>query len=164
MTLDILWIWLLELINDNCLLIINLTLTKVVIKLWSMGYDIVNDFGYSFSKWVCVYFECLCTCSLINQLTIPPYPWGSLEPIPADSWPEAGCTLVCLLVYLTYRGKQPFMLTFTPTGNLESPVNLTCICAEGGNQRIWRTLIQAQGRTCKHHTEILNLLAVMWQW
>ncbi len=31
------------------------------------------------------------------------------------------------ITWLTCRDKQPFTLTFTPTGNLETPVNLSCI-------------------------------------
>ncbi len=45
---------------------------------------------------------------------------GGVEPIPADTWREQRRLLI---TGLTYRDKQPFKLTFTPT-NLESPINL----------------------------------------
>ncbi len=34
----------------------------------------------------------------------------------------------------TYRDKQPFILTFTPTGNLESPINQTCMSLDCGRK------------------------------
>ncbi len=35
---------------------------------------------------------------------------------------------------LTYRDTQPLTLTFTPTGNLESPINLTCMSLDCGRK------------------------------
>ncbi len=50
-----------------------------------------------------------------------------LEPIPTDIGQGRGApwTSHQFIARLTYRDKQPFTLTVTPTGNLESPVNLT---------------------------------------
>ncbi|XP_049444776.1 uncharacterized protein LOC125896339 isoform X2 [Epinephelus fuscoguttatus] len=51
---------------------------------------------------------------------------GGLEPIPATSGERQGTpwTGRQTIAGLTHRDKQPFTLTFTPTDNLESPINL----------------------------------------
>lgn len=47
---------------------------------------------------------------------------GDLEPIPADSEQEAGYNLNKSPVH--YGVDEQITLTFTPTGHLESPINL----------------------------------------
>ncbi len=62
-----------------------------------------------------------------HSFSVTAYPLqGGLEPIPVDigrgrGSPRTSCQFI---TGLTYSGKQPLTLTFTPTGNLESPVNL----------------------------------------
>ncbi|XP_060781597.1 prolyl endopeptidase-like isoform X2 [Neoarius graeffei] len=47
---------------------------------------------------------------------------------------------------LTHRHRQPFTLTFTPTVNLESPVNLTCMSLDcGGNRSTRRKPTRTRG-------------------
>ena len=93
---------------------------------------------------------------------LPLYPFkgrgGSLEPIPANIGREAGYTLDRSPAYrrATYRDKQPFTLTFTPTVNLESPMNLTPFCMSldcGRKPENPERTHAYTGRTCKLHTE-----------
>ena len=50
--------------------------------------------------------------------------------------------------------KQPFTLTFTPTGNLESIINLTCMSLDCGRKPEYSQRTHANTRrTCKLHTE-----------
>ncbi len=54
----------------------------------------------------------------------------------------------------TYRDRQPLTLTFTPTGNLESPVNLTCMSLGCGRKPEYPEKTHAgTRRSCKLHTE-----------
>ncbi len=47
--------------------------------------------------------------------------------------------------WLTHRDRQTFKLTFTPTGNSESPINLTCTLGTvGGNRSSRRKPTQTQ--------------------
>ena len=47
---------------------------------------------------------------------------------------------------LTHRDRQPLTLTFTPTGNSESPINLhACLWTVGGSRRTWREPTQTRG-------------------
>ncbi len=74
--------------------------------------------------------------SLIYSWSVTVYPLqgcGGLESIPADigRWQGTPWTSQRLITELTYRDKQPFMLTFTPMGNLESHLHVF------GLERTW---------------------------
>ncbi|XP_061609617.1 protein angel homolog 2 isoform X2 [Phyllopteryx taeniolatus] len=70
---------------------------------------------------------------------------GEPEPIPAVIGQEAGYTLNWLPANRrAHRNKQPFALTFTPTGNLESPIH-ACFWDVGGNRSARRKRTQARG-------------------
>ena len=76
----------------------------------------------------------------IHPLSVTAYPiqgrGGRLEPIPADIWRRQGTpwTGHQTITGLTHRDRQSFTLTFTPTGNLESTVNLTCMSLDCGRK------------------------------
>jgi len=83
---------------------------------------------------------------------LPLYPFkgrgGSLEPIPADIGWEAGYTLDRTPAYHS--------ATFTPTVNLESPMNLTPFCMSldcGRKPENPERTHAYTGRTCKLHTD-----------
>ena len=81
---------------------------------------------------------------------------GGLEPIPADIGRRRGTpwTGRQSIAGLTHRDRQPFTLTFTPTGNLESTINLTCMSLDCGRKPEYPEKTHANtGRTCKLHTE-----------
>ncbi len=81
---------------------------------------------------------------------------GGLEPITADTGRGQGTPWTCsqFIARLTYRDKQPFTLTFKPTGSLESPINLTCMSLNCGKKPEYQEEIHADtGRTGKLHTE-----------
>ena len=89
---------------------------------------------------------------------------GLLVPIPAIIGREAGGT--------PWTGRQSIAgptstLTFTPTGNLESPINLMSMSLDGGRKPEYPERTHADtGRTCKLHTERIrtgDLLAVRHQ-
>ena len=53
-----------------------------------------------------------------------------------------------------HADKQPLTPTFTPTGNLEPPINLTCMFLDCGRKPEYPEETHAStGRTCKLHTE-----------
>ncbi len=55
---------------------------------------------------------------------------------------------------MTQRDRHPFLLTFTPMGNLGWPVNLTCMSLVCGKKPEHPVETHAgMGRTCKLHTE-----------
>ena len=77
----------------------------------------------------------------IHPLFVTAYPiqgrgGGGLEPIPADIGRRRGTpwTGRQTITGLTHRDRQPFTLTFTPTGNLESTINLTCMSLDCGRK------------------------------
>ncbi len=58
-----------------------------------------------------------------------------LEQSPADIGREAGYNLDGLPIsHRADTNRLPFTLTFTPTDNLESPVNLTCMSSDRGRK------------------------------
>ncbi|XP_061615502.1 sperm-associated antigen 1A isoform X3 [Phyllopteryx taeniolatus] len=70
---------------------------------------------------------------------------GVVEPIPAIIRQEAGYTLNWLPANRrAHTNKQPFALTFTPTGSLESPIH-ACFWDVGGNRSARRKPTQARG-------------------
>ncbi|KAK2858649.1 hypothetical protein Q5P01_003269 [Channa striata] len=53
----------------------------------------------------------------------------------------------------TYTDRQPLTLIFTPTGSLEAPVNLTCMCLDCGRKLEYLEETHTSlGRTSKLHT------------
>lgn len=72
--------------------------------------------------------------------------WG---PIPAAIREEAGYIVDRSVIRQTQRDRHPFTITFTPTGNLESPINLAlltpCPWNVGGSQSTSRESIQTHG-------------------
>ncbi len=90
---------------------------------------------------------------LIHPFAVNTYPWqghGGLEPIPAALGREAGSPWIgCQFITgLTHKDNQPFTHTFTPTGNLESPINLTCMSLDCGRKLERQERAQADmGRT-----------------
>ncbi|XP_061635686.1 formin-binding protein 1-like isoform X3 [Phyllopteryx taeniolatus] len=79
---------------------------------------------------------------------------GVLEPIPAIFGREAGSTLNWLPANRrAHINKQPFALTLTPTGNLESLVNLPCMFLGCGRKPdLPEKTHSGTGRTRKLHT------------
>ena len=64
----------------------------------------------------------------------------------------------------THRDRQPFTLTFTPTGNLESRINLTCMSSDCGRKPEYPVRIYAStGRTCKSYEKQAWLATVARQ-
>ncbi|XP_061637344.1 zinc finger protein 28-like isoform X2 [Phyllopteryx taeniolatus] len=78
---------------------------------------------------------------------------GVLEPIPAIFRREAGYTLNWSAANRrAHRNKQPFVLTFTPTGNLESSINLShMFLACGKKPENPEKTHEGTWRTCKLH-------------
>ncbi|XP_078019577.1 dynein axonemal assembly factor 3 isoform X1 [Epinephelus lanceolatus] len=84
--------------------------------------------------------------------------------IKVDIWGGGGCWSLSQLTLDEGRGtpwtghqtitglrdRQPFTLTFTPTGNLESPINLTCVFLDSGRKPEYPQKTHTDTRrTCK---------------
>ncbi len=94
----------------------------------------------------------------LHSLSVTTYPFAGLRGVWSQSQPTLGegggspWTNRQFFARLIYRDKQPLMLTFTPTGRLESPVDLHVFerWVEAG---VLRETHADTRRTCKLHTE-----------
>ncbi len=76
----------------------------------------------------------------VHSLSLAIYPllgWRWAGANPSRHWVRVGSpwTSRQTITGLTYRDKQSFMLTFTPTSNLESPINLNYMSLDCGRKR-----------------------------
>ncbi len=128
-------------------------------RMWPLNWEHnYRMYQYKQQKW-CQKHQQLSNgrCNLIhsfifhNSLTFT----GSrgLESIPTDIGQGQGTTWTShqFIKRLTQRDTQPFMLTFTPTGNLESPIN--CMSLDCGRKLEYVEGTHADTRTCRLHTE-----------
>ncbi len=87
----------------------------------------------------------------------------ALEPIPADTGQGrvTPWTSSQFITELTYREKLAYMLTFTPTGNLESQINQTCISwTVGGSLRTHRDPTQIREKHANFTQRVLRQLGI----
>lgn len=57
--------------------------------------------------------------------------WSSSQQTLCE-WRGTAWTTCQFITGLVYKDNPPFTLKFTPTGNLEEPVNLSCMCLNCG--------------------------------
>lgn len=116
----------------NCFL-----LTLIVIKVWSCLFT-----EYTHLSIIC---NCLSSAGLWGAVVNPSWHW--------EQWctPSIGHRFI---KRLTHRDEEPFMLKFAPTGNLQSPIYLTCISLGCVSKLEHPEGTQADtGRTWKLHRE-----------
>ena len=93
--------------------------------------------------------------TLLTQLGVKRVQPVGLEPNPdVIAW-QAGNNLDRSPVHHRPTERQTTVqLTFTPTDNLDSPINLTCMCLDGGRKPEYPERSHTYtGRTCRLHTE-----------
>lgn len=87
---------------------------------------------------------------------------GVLEPIPPDITWRQGTPWTSRQLWLTQRHQQPHARTFTPVGNLNSPVNQMKSRVSLDSERIAEPTLSHRPEIELHHRAALHVVSYHW--